>query len=52
MDVTGTALDLPAGTGLAFNVIHGTFGEDGQLQQALEELGIPYTGRSWRNPIS
>lgn len=44
VDVTGTTLDLPADTGLAFNVIHGTFGEDGQLQSQLEALGIPYTG--------
>lgn len=44
VDVTSTALELPAGTGLAFNVIHGTFGEDGQLQARLEELGVPYTG--------
>jgi D-alanine-D-alanine ligase len=44
VDVTGTTIDLPAGTGLAFNVIHGTFGEDGQLQAALEKLGVPYTG--------
>jgi len=35
---------LPEGTGLAFNVIHGTFGEDGDLQAFLEERGIPYTG--------
>jgi D-alanine-D-alanine ligase len=26
------------------NLIHGTFGEDGQLQSLLEERGIPYTG--------
>jgi D-alanine-D-alanine ligase len=44
VDVTTTRLDLPAATDLAFNVIHGTFGEDGQLQDALEALGIPYTG--------
>jgi len=43
-DVTGTTIDLPAGTGLAFNVIHGTFGEDGQLQQILDDMGVPYTG--------
>jgi D-alanine-D-alanine ligase len=43
-DVTGTRLDLPAGVGLAFNVIHGTFGEDGELQARLDELGLPYTG--------
>jgi D-alanine-D-alanine ligase len=44
VDVIGTTLDLPADTGLAFNVIHGTFGEDGELQSRLEAMGIPYTG--------
>jgi D-alanine-D-alanine ligase len=44
VDITSTAVDLPEGTDLAFNVIHGTFGEDGQLQDALEKLGVPYTG--------
>lgn len=29
---------------LAFNVLHGTYGEDGVVQGALEYLGIPYTG--------
>ena len=44
VDVAGAAIDLPAGMDLAFNVIHGTFGEDGQLQQILEDMGLPYTG--------
>ncbi len=44
VDVTTTQIDLPEGTDLAFNVIHGTFGEDGQLQDAMEKLGVPYTG--------
>lgn len=44
VDVTGTSVNLPPGTDLAFNVIHGTFGEDGQLQAALEKIGVPYTG--------
>ena len=44
VDVTNTEPQLPKSTGLAFNVIHGTFGEDGQLQAYLESLGIPYTG--------
>ena len=44
VDVTGRSVDLPAGTGLAFNLIHGTFGEDGELQEILESRGIPYTG--------
>jgi D-alanine-D-alanine ligase len=44
VDVTTTEIELPASVDLAFNVIHGTFGEDGQLQDALEKLGVPYTG--------
>ncbi len=44
VDVRGPGFDLPAGTDLAFNVIHGTFGEDGQLQAEMERRGIPYTG--------
>ena len=44
VDVKGADFVLPEGTGLAFNVIHGTFGEDGQLQSILEERGVPYTG--------
>ncbi|MFH2137008.1 MAG: D-alanine--D-alanine ligase [Candidatus Omnitrophota bacterium] len=27
-----------------FNALHGTFGEDGQVQQILDDLEIPYTG--------
>jgi D-alanine-D-alanine ligase len=44
VDVAGPDFELPAGTGLAYNVIHGTFGEDGQLQKILEDKGVPYTG--------
>lgn len=44
VDVTDTTPALPEGTDLIFNVIHGTFGEDGQLQSYLEGLGVPYTG--------
>jgi D-alanine-D-alanine ligase len=44
VDVTTTKIELPEATDLAFNTIHGTFGEDGQLQDAMELLGIPYTG--------
>ena len=29
---------------VAFLALHGTFGEDGQVQQILDEIGIPYTG--------
>jgi D-alanine-D-alanine ligase len=44
VEVTGREIVLPAGTVLAFNVIHGTFGEDGELQAKLEALGVAYTG--------
>ncbi len=44
VDVTGHQVDVPAGTDLAFNVIHGTFGEDGELQDQLDAKGVPYTG--------
>lgn len=44
VDVRGPGFGLPAGTDLAFNVIHGTFGEDGQLQAELERRGVRYTG--------
>jgi D-alanine-D-alanine ligase len=35
---------LPESTDLVFNALHGTFGEDGGIQEILEEKGIPYTG--------
>ena len=44
VDVVDTEPTLPEGTDLAFNVIHGTFGEDGGLQRYLEGLGVRYTG--------
>lgn len=44
LDVTSHDFTLPEGTELAYVVIHGTFGEDGELQRKLEALGIPYTG--------
>ena len=44
VDVTGTEVALPEGTEIVFNVIHGTFGEDGMLQKILETKGVPYTG--------
>ena len=44
LELEGRKFDLPAGTDLVFNVIHGTFGEDGELQAELERLGVPYTG--------
>lgn len=44
VDVKGRDFELPGGTELAFLTIHGTFGEDGELQQILEDRGVPYTG--------
>lgn len=44
VDVTGPGFELPAGIDLVFNIIHGTFGEDGQLQRELEARGLVYTG--------
>jgi len=44
VDVRDETFPLPKDVDLAFNCIHGTFGEDGQLQKILEERGVPYTG--------
>ena len=44
VDVTGADFALPPGVEIAFNAIHGTFGEDGQVQQILEDRGVAYTG--------
>lgn len=44
VDVKGPEFDLPAGVELAFIALHGTFGEDGQVQRILEARGVPYTG--------
>lgn len=35
---------LPDKTDVVFLALHGTYGEDGQVQQQLEKLGVPYTG--------
>src|ERR1700761_1060232 len=35
---------VPPGTDLAFISLHGTFGEDGQVQDILNARGIPFTG--------
>ena len=44
LDVTGPGFELPQGIDFVFNIIHGTFGEDGQVQRELETRGVPYTG--------
>jgi D-alanine-D-alanine ligase len=44
LDIKDADFTVPEGVAAVFNVIHGTFGEDGHLQRALEARGIPYTG--------
>jgi len=44
LEVGGPDFTLPQDTGLCVNMIHGTFGEDGQLQALLDARGVPYTG--------
>jgi len=44
IDVRDEDFALPKDVDLAFITIHGTFGEDGQLQKILEERGVSYTG--------
>ena len=44
VDVTGPDFSIPDGVDIAFNIIHGTFGEDGEVQRILEERGVKYTG--------
>jgi D-alanine-D-alanine ligase len=35
---------LPQPTDVVFLALHGTYGEDGTVQEQLEKLGVPYTG--------
>lgn len=44
VDVAGPGFDLSPEVDICFNVIHGTYGEDGELQAELERRGIPFTG--------
>lgn len=44
LKLTDNEINVPEGTGVVFNTIHGTFGEDGTMQSQLEAKGIPYTG--------
>ncbi len=42
--VDGPEFALPTSTDVAFIALHGTFGEDGQVQRILEKRGVTYTG--------
>jgi len=44
VDVRNENFPLTKDVDIAFNCIHGTFGEDGQLQKILEDRGVAYTG--------
>lgn len=44
IDVAGPDFEVPADVFIAMNMIHGTFGEDGQIQAILEKKGVRYTG--------
>ena len=46
-------------TDLVWNALHGEYGEDGQVQQLLEQFGVPYTGSrpfavasAWRKDLA
>jgi len=40
------SFEVPSGIEVAFVAMHGAFGEDGGIQAALRERGIPHTGSS------
>ncbi len=44
LDPQQATWELPAGTEVVFLALHGTYGEDGTVQERLEQLGVPYTG--------
>ena len=50
VELSGTDVRIPEGTELVFNLIHGTFGEDGGLQQVLDGLGVAYTCLLYTSP--
>ncbi len=44
IDVENADVVLPNDIELAFIALHGTFGEDGQVQKILQDRGVAYTG--------
>ena len=44
VDVRDENFPLSKDIEMAFIALHGTFGEDGQVQRILEKRGVPYTG--------
>ena len=44
LDPRESGWNLPEKTDVVFLALHGTYGEDGTVQNQLEKLGVPYTG--------
>jgi D-alanine-D-alanine ligase len=44
LDPKNGAFELPKNCDVVFLVLHGTYGEDGQIQRQFEKLGVTYTG--------
>ena len=44
VDPQDGTFNLPPATDVVFLTLHGTYGEDGTVQQELDKLGVPYTG--------
>lgn len=44
VDPVDGRLQLPEPVDVVFLALHGRYGEDGQIQEELEKLGVPYTG--------
>ena len=48
IDVRDKNFELSPDVDLAFIAIHGTFGEDGQIQKILEDRGVTTPAREWK----
>lgn len=44
LDPKDGTFELPKNCDVVFLVLHGTYGEDGQIQRQFEKLGVTYTG--------
>jgi D-alanine-D-alanine ligase len=44
IDIVSKSFAIPSGIEAVFVALHGTFGEDGGIQQMLTDLNMPYTG--------
>jgi D-alanine-D-alanine ligase len=44
VDIVTKDVTIPTGVESVFVALHGEFGEDGEIQQILADMGMPYTG--------